>query len=64
MFKIRFTESSDKEFWHTLDKHLPDKEFEKKVRDKMGYIVLEDEKPIGVLRYYLFWDTRIVVVWL
>lgn len=56
MFKIRFAESSDKEFWYSLDRHLPDKEFEKKVRDKMGYIVLEDEKPIGVLRYNLFWD--------
>ncbi|MBK1813233.1 GNAT family N-acetyltransferase [Clostridium sp. YIM B02505] len=56
MFDIRFVESSDKEFWYTLDKHLPDKEFEKKVRDKMGYVILQDEKPIGVLRYNLFWD--------
>lgn len=56
MFNIRFVESSDKGFWYSLDKYLPDKEFEKKVRDKMGYIILEDEKPIGVLRYNLFWD--------
>lgn len=56
MFSIRFAESSDKEFWYSLDKHLPDKEFEKKVRDKMEYIILEDEKPIGILRYNLFWD--------
>lgn len=56
MFNIRFVESSDKEFWYTLDKHLPNKEFEKKVRDKMGYVILVDEKPIGVLRYNLFWD--------
>lgn len=56
MIKIRFAESSDKDFWYTLDKHLPDKEFEKKVRDKMGYVVLEDGKPIGLLRYNLFWD--------
>lgn len=56
MFKIRLAESSDKEFWYSLDKHLPDKEFEKKIRDEMGYIILEDEKPIGVLRYNLFLD--------
>lgn len=56
MFGIRFVESNDKEFWYSLDKHLPNKEFEKKVRDKMGYIILEDEKPIGILRYNLFWD--------
>lgn len=56
MFKMRFAENNDKEYWYTIDRHLPDKEFEKKVRDKMGYIILDDEKPIGVLRYNLFWD--------
>lgn len=56
MFNIRIVKSSDKKFWNLLDKHLPDKEFEKKVRDKMGYIILEDEKQIGILRYNLFWD--------
>ena len=56
MIKIRFVEDSDKDFWYTLDKHLANKEFDKKVRDKMGYVVLEDEKPIGLLRYNMFWD--------
>ena len=56
MLNIRFAENTDKEFWYSLDKHLPDKEFDKKVRDKMGYIILEDKKPIGLLRYNLFWD--------
>lgn len=56
MFTMRIAKSSDKEFWYSLDKHLPDKSFEIKVRDKMGYIILEDEKPIGILRYNLFWD--------
>ena len=27
-----------------------------KVRDKRGYVLLEDEIPIGLLRYNLFWD--------
>jgi GNAT superfamily N-acetyltransferase len=56
MFKLRLVESSDKEFWYSLDRHLPDKEFERKIRDGMGYIIMADEKPIGVLRYNLFWD--------
>ena len=56
MFKIRLAESSDKDFWNSVDKHLPEKEYEKKIRDKMGYILLEDDKLIGVLRYNLFWD--------
>ncbi len=54
--EIRYVENNDKEFWYTLDKHLPETEFDKKVRDKMGYVLLEDNKPVGFLRYNLFWD--------
>ncbi len=46
----------DREFWYSLDQHLPEKEFNKKVHDKQGYILLENGKPIGLLRYNLFWD--------
>ena len=56
MTEIRYVQSDDKDFWYSLDKHLPEIEFEKKVRDKMGYILLEDNRPIGLLRYNLFWD--------
>lgn len=56
MIKIRYLENNDKEFWFTLDKHLPETEFENKVRTKRGYILLMDDKPIGLLRYNLFWD--------
>ena len=56
MTEIRYVQSGDKDFWYSLDKHLPEIEFEKKVRDKMGYILLEDNRPIGLLRYNLFWD--------
>ena len=56
MFHIRYVEKEDKEFWYTLDRHLPENEFYKKVTDKRGYVILDDEKPIGVLRYNLFWD--------
>lgn len=30
MFQIRYVEEIDKEFWFTLDKHLPEIEFIKK----------------------------------
>ena len=56
MTEIRYVQSDDKDFWYSLDKHFPEIEFEKKVRDKMGYILLEDNRPIGLLRYNLFWD--------
>lgn len=56
MTEIRYMEMGDKEFWYTLDKHLPEAEFHKKVRDKRGYVLSENDTPVGLLRYNLFWD--------
>lgn len=57
MIKLRLADWMDREFWFSQDGHLSEKEFGKKVRDKMGYIILQKEKPIGILRYGLFWDS-------
>lgn len=56
MTEIRYVCHEDKEFWYSLDKHISEAEFENKVRDKRGYVLLEDGKQIGLLRYGLFWD--------
>ena len=56
MIEIRYVQSGDREFWYGLDRHLPYNEFKKKIRDKQGYILLENNKPIGLLRFHLFWD--------
>lgn len=56
MIAIRYLETFDKEFWYSLDKHLIETEFKNKVRTKRGYIISLDDKPIGLLRYNLFWD--------
>lgn len=56
MFQIRYLEKEDKEFWYTLDRHLPESEFVRKVADKRGYVILDDEKPIGVFRFHMLWD--------
>ena len=56
MLEIRYVQSGDREFWYSLDKHLPPGEFDGKVRDQRGYVLLADNKPIGLLRYHLFWD--------
>ena len=56
MTEIRYVQLDDIEFWYSLDEHLPNNEFEKKVRDKQGYILLKDNKPIGLLRFNFFWD--------
>lgn len=56
MILIRNVQEEDKEFWFNLDKHLSNSEFEKKIRDYMGYVLLDDNVPIALLRYNLFWD--------
>lgn len=56
MIEIRYVQSKDKEFWYSLDKHLPEQEFDNKVINKRGYVLLDDNKQIGLLRYNLFWD--------
>ena len=56
MVDIRYVQLADKDFWYSLDKHLPETEFMNKVRDRRGYVLLEDNIPIGLLRYNLFWD--------
>lgn len=56
MFQIRSIDEKDKAFWYSLDRHLPEVEFNNKVADKRGYIILDNEKPIGVMRYNMFWD--------
>ena len=56
MFTIRHVCKEDKDFWFTLDRHLSANEFELKCRDKRGYIINHSGKPIGVMRYNLFWD--------
>ena len=56
MFQIRYVSKNDKSFWFSLDKHLSESEFELKIRDKRGYVISDDDKPVGIMRYNLFWD--------
>lgn len=53
---IRYVTAEDRAFWYQLDRHLPPLEFDKKVRDAMGYVLTEAEYPVALLRYNLFWD--------
>lgn len=54
--EIRYVQLTDHDFWFRLDKHISEAEFQKKVRDTMGYVLLENKEPVGLLRYNLFWD--------
>lgn len=68
MTYIRYVQKEDWDFWLKLDGHLSETEFERKIRDKMGYVLIENNIPIGLLRYHLFWDntpfcTMLFVEW-
>lgn len=56
MLTIRHAKPDDRDFWFTLDQHISEAEFDRKVRDQMGYVILQDCIPAGLLRYNLFWD--------
>lgn len=56
--EIRHVQESDHAFWVSLDQYLSKDQFMQKARDKMGYILLVNEEPVGLLRYNLFWDEQ------
>lgn len=57
MIKIKYAEKEDKDFWLKLDRHLSESGFLKKVRDRQGYVIFDNNMPVGLLRYNLFWDS-------
>lgn len=56
MFAMRYVQEEDRAFWFTLDRHLDEKEFALKIRDRRGYVISDGGEPVGVLRYNLMWD--------
>jgi len=54
MFGIRYVSEDDKSFWFAPDSHLSENEFLLKLRDKWGYVISNDNKLVGVMRYILF----------
>ena len=55
MAEIRYMTMEDREFWYSLDRHLPEEEFADKVRRRQGYVLWQEGQPAGLLRYNLFW---------
>ena len=54
---IRPAIEADRAFWFSLDHHLNDAEYTRKVRDRMGYVLTLDSAPVAILRWSLFWDS-------
>lgn len=56
MLNVKYVGPEDRAFWFRLDRHLSEAEFDRKVRDRMGYVLWDGSEPVGLLRYNLFWD--------
>ena len=56
MLNIRYVSETDRAFWFTLDQHMRESEFTLKIRDRRGYVISVEDRPIGIMRYNLFWD--------
>ena len=56
MFEIRYAQEADRDFWFSLDRHLPESGFARKIAAHEAYVLLDNGQPVGLLRYNLFWD--------
>lgn len=56
MFEMRYARLEDEALYFSFDPHLKKDEFYSKVQDKRIHLLLLDAKPVGILRYNLFWD--------
>ena len=54
---VHYATEADRAFWFSLDRHLDEEGFARKVRDRTGYVLTLEGRPIAVLRYSLFWDS-------
>ncbi len=54
---IHPVKEADRAFWLSLDRHLSEAEFVRKVRDGMGVVLTLDGAPAAILRWSLFWDS-------
>jgi GNAT superfamily N-acetyltransferase len=56
VFQMEFAQESNIAYWLTLDRHIAEDELRLKIKNKRCYIIKDDDRPIGILRYNLFWD--------
>ncbi len=54
--KIKYVEYKDKEFVMSIDKHVNDIQFQNRVYTKSGYVMWEDDCPVGLMFHCILWD--------
>ena len=53
---VKYMEEQDKNFVMSIDKHVKDSGYNKRVYTKTGYIMWEKDVPIGIMHYNVLWD--------
>ena len=54
---VRPAREADRSFWFSLDRHLPERLFDEKLRLGQALVLEADGRPAGLLRWNLFWDS-------
>jgi GNAT superfamily N-acetyltransferase len=54
---IRYASQADRAFWKSLDGHLPEEAYDRKIAAKQAYVLEEAGEGLAILRFGLFWDT-------
>lgn len=53
----RYASEADRDFWLSLDRHLPEGAFERKLASRQAFVLEEAGEGLAILRYSLFWET-------
>lgn len=53
---VKYMEKQDKAFVMSIDKHVNDTGYDKRVYTKTGYVMWEKNVPIGLMHYSVIWD--------
>lgn len=53
---VKYMEQPDKDFVMSIDRHVNDQRYEQRVYTKTGYVMWEEDVPIGILHYSVLWD--------
>lgn len=53
---IKYAQENDMTFVMSIDKHVSETSYKNRVITKSGYVLWENETPVGVMSYCILWD--------
>lgn len=53
---VKYAEKKDKDFVMSIDMHATDTSYENRVFTKSGYVMWENDKPVGLMVHCILWD--------